>query len=324
MENNLNNSSPVAVIMAAGKSTRMKSALPKALHKICGKEVTRHAVDSCFEAGIGRVIVIVGHEAEMVRQGLGGDVEYVTQEVRNGTGGAMKAAAHLLTDPDAPVVVLPGDAPLISCKTLKSMIEQHRSSGASATVLTAIKDDTPPYGRIVRSENGRVRIVEAKDATPEQLAIKEVCVSMYAYQAGPLVESLKQLNSNNAQNEFYLTDTIEILSSSGQLVNTVVVDDFYEVIGINTRVDLADAAKAMRARINREHMLAGVTIIDPNTTYIDVDVEIGSDTVIHPCTIIERGTRIGGNCVVGPFVRLSNVTVGDNATVDSSSEGECA
>jgi len=318
IQNNSNTSPPVAVIMAAGKSTRMKSALPKALHRICGKEVTRHVVDSCVEAGIARVIVIVGYEAEQVRQGLGGDIEYVTQEVQLGTGHAVMMAAPLLTDPDAAVVVLPGDAPLISRQTLEGLVERHRNSGAAATLLTACVDDPGSYGRIVRlPPDGRVgRIVETKDATPEQKAINEIASSMYVFQAGPLLECLKSLKSENAQNEYYLTDVVEMLSSSDRLVDAVIVDDSCEVMGINTRVELAAAASAMRTRINRELMLAGVTIVDPNTTYIDVDVKIGGDTIIHPCTIIERGSRIGSNCTVGPFVRLSGATVGDNATVD--------
>lgn len=295
----------------------MKSATPKALHRICGKEVTRHAIDSCFEAGIGRVIVIVGYQAEMVRQGLGSDVEYVTQEVQNGTGGAMRAAEHLLTDTDAAVVVIPGDAPLISPGTLEKMVQQHRDSGAASTLLTAIPEVSPPYGRIVKSADGRVeRIAEAKDATPEQLAIKEVAVSIYVFQAGPLVECLGKLQPNNKQNELYLTDVVEMLASSGRLVQSLPVSDFSEVLGINTRADLADAAATMRARINREHMLAGVTIVDPATTYIDVDVEIGQDTIIHPCTIIERGARIGSNCKIGPFYRVRDWIVRDGSTVD--------
>jgi bifunctional UDP-N-acetylglucosamine pyrophosphorylase / glucosamine-1-phosphate N-acetyltransferase len=308
---------PVAVIMAAGKSTRMKSAVPKALHKICGKEVTRHVIDSCRKAGIERVIVIVGYESEQVKQGLGDDVSYVIQSPQLGTGHAMMQAAPLLTDASAPVVVLPGDAPLLTPQTLASLLTAHAESGAAATLLSARMDNPAAYGRVVRLPNGGVsKIVEAKDATPEQIEIDEINTSMYVFQAGLLVESLKSLKAENAQNEYYLTDVVEMLSYSGKPVDAMIVDDVAEAMGINTRVELAMAASAMRERINRDMMLSGVTIVDPNTTYIDVDVEIGQDTTIQPCTIIERGCRIGQGCCIGPFVRLSGAAIGDNVTVD--------
>lgn len=311
------NSELIAVIMAAGKSTRMKSSTPKALHRICGKEITRHVIDACVQAEIHRVIVVVGYDAGRVMQGLGTDVEYVSQTEQLGTGHAVMQVAPLLTNPNAAVVVLPGDAPLIRPETLKLLIENHKSSGAAATLVTTEMDDPGSYGRIVRFGNGTVdRIVEARDAAPEQKAIKEVGTSMYAFRAGALVDSLKSLRTDNAQKEYYLTDVVGALSSSGNLVDAMVIEDSSEVMGINTRIELAEAAAAMRERILRELMLSGVTIVDPNTTYVEVDVFIGRDTVIHPCTIIERGSRIGEHCSIGPFVRLSKATVGNNSVVD--------
>lgn len=301
-----------AVIMAAGKSTRMKSALPKGAHFICGKAMTRHVVDACLGAGIADVVVVVGHEAEKVKAAVGGDVAYVYQLEQLGTGHACQQAMPAIAQEVTDVVVLPGDAPLITSEALRELIDTHSSNCNAATLLTAVLDDAGSYGRVVRGEDGAVSgIVEAKDADKATLAIREINASMYCFDKTLLVERLAMLRTDNAQGEYYLTDVIEMLASSGQRVGAVIAENAGDVMGINNRIELAASANEMRGRILRQLMLAGVTIVDPATTYIDCDVHIGADSVVYPCTIIERGSRIGANCEVGPFVRLRGVIMAD-------------
>lgn len=307
-----------AIILAAGKSKRMKSALPKAVHTICGKPVTRHVVDAGFDAGIEQVVVVVGHKAEAVKMAVGDDVRYALQEEQLGTGHATMQAMPLISK--SAVLVLPGDAPLITPDTLRRLMDFHAQNGAAATLLTAALDEPAGYGRIIRGADGSVeRIVEARDAGPEILAINEVATSIYCFDTALLRESLAGLSTDNAQGEYYLTDTIEILRTKGHAVHAVVATDFRDTLGINTRIELAEAAAIMRRRILDRLMLDGVTIVDPGTTYVDIGVTIGRDTIIHPCTVIETGSTIGENCVVGPFSRLSNTTLGNKVQVISSS-----
>ncbi|MCX6346167.1 MAG: NTP transferase domain-containing protein [Armatimonadetes bacterium] len=324
-----------AVIMAAGKSTRMKSALPKGAHTICGKAMTRHIVDACIAAGIKDVVVVVGYEAEKVKAAIGEDISYAYQFEQLGTGHACLQAMPSIAQDITDVVVLPGDAPLITSETLADLINTHASTGNAATLLTAVLDDATHYGRIVRDDNGSVMcITEAKDADAKTLAIGEINTSIYCFHKALLAEKLAMLRNNNAQGEYYLTDVIGMLGNTGPAsasgyrsnntgpasasgyrsngkVGAVIADNAIDVMGINNRVELAASAAEMRRRINKTHMLAGVTIIDPASAYIDCDVLIGKDTIIHPCTVIERGSNIGANCEVGPFVRLRNVTMAD-------------
>lgn len=306
-----------AVILAAGKSKRMKSALPKAVHPICGKPVTRHIVDACFSVGVNEIVVVVGHEAEAVKQAIGSDVKYALQAEQLGTGHATMQAMPLITQPT--ILLLPGDTPLISADAIQRLIQVHRESGAAATLLTAVMEEPANYGRIIRGPEGNVeRIVEARDASPDILEIQEIATSIYCFDTQLLKESLAELKTDNAQGEYYLTDTIEVLRSKGHTVRAVIADDWRDTLGINTRVELADAAKVMRKRILTSLMLDGVTIIDPKTTYVDAGVVIGKDSVLHPCTVIEGKTTIGENCIVGPFTRLMDARLGNHIEVRSS------
>lgn len=306
-----------AVIMAAGKSTRMKSALPKAAHLICGKPMTRHVIDACREAGISDIVVVIGHEAEKVKAALGDDVRYAYQTQQLGTGHACLQAMPSIPEEVSEVVVLPGDTPLITSQAISGMIKRHFSEGNAATLLTAELEDPCHYGRVVRNENGAVdRIVEARDADEIVLAIKEINTSIYCFKKALLVENLAKLGTDNAQGEYYLTDIIELLNKSGHRVGAQVADEANDTLGINNRIELAQTAGIMRRRILDRLMLSGVSIIDPLTTYVDCDVEIGQDTTIHPCTIIERGSRIGMNCEVGPFVRLIGAAIPDGTKGD--------
>jgi bifunctional UDP-N-acetylglucosamine pyrophosphorylase / glucosamine-1-phosphate N-acetyltransferase len=303
-----------AVILAAGKSTRMKSSMPKAAHPVCGKAVTRHVVDACFEAGVSQVVVVVGHQAETVKQVIGDDVAYVLQEEQLGTGHAAMQAMPMV-DRGA-VLVLPGDAPLITGDTLQKLMRYHEETEAAATLLTAIMDDPCSYGRVVRGSSGNVeRITEARDATPEVLAINETAMSIYCFDTALLKQSLSELRADNVQKEYYLTDTVSILRGKGYAVKALPSEDPRETLGINTRIELAEASAIMRRRILDGHMLAGVTVVDPNTTYVDVDVQIGRDTVINPCTSIEGRAVIGENCIIGPLSRLSDCRVENYARI---------
>jgi len=308
-----------ALIMAAGKSTRMKSLLPKAAHPLCGRPIARHVVDTCREAGIQRVIVVVGHEAEAVEAAIGRDVEYVTQEQQLGTGHAVRCTEDLLAGFDGVLAVLPGDAPLVRPDSLACMLQECEQSACAASLLTARLDEPGMYGRILRDQNGRVAgIVEAKDASAEVIAIREICTSIYAFKAAHLFPALRELSPENRQNEYYLTDVIAILADKGMAIAATVTEDPQEVLGINTRIELAEAAAIMRHRILESHMLNGVTVIDPSATYVDVGVRIGQDTVLYPGTIVEGQSRVGSGCVVGPNARIVDCTIGDSVTIDNS------
>ncbi|MGC8667763.1 MAG: bifunctional UDP-N-acetylglucosamine diphosphorylase/glucosamine-1-phosphate N-acetyltransferase GlmU [Chthonomonadales bacterium] len=314
-----------AVILAAGKSTRMRSAIPKALHSMCGRPLTRHVVEACKAAGISRIIVVVGHQAEAVKAGLGDDVEYALQERPLGTGDAARAAEPLLRDWQGTVLVLAGDVPLLRPQTIERMMVFHEARGAAATLLTAFLDDPTGYGRIVRGPDGSVmRIVEHKDATEQERAIKEWNPSIYAFRGPMLFEAVRKLRPENAQGELYLTDAIELLTSSGHRVEAVAAEDVREVLGVNTRVELAEAAAILRRRILEDLMLGGVTITDPASTYVDVGVSVGMDTVLHPQTFLEGATSIGEGCTVGPCVRLMDTSVGHRCTIVSSQIVECS
>jgi len=306
-----------AVIMAAGKSTRMKSAIPKAAHLMCGKPVTRHIIDACREAEVSDIIVVVGYEAEMVKSALGDDVNYALQAQQLGTGHACMQAMPLIGPEVSRVLVLPGDCPLLTASTITELLSVHTEGGFSAALLTAILDDAGNYGRIVRDSSGNVSgIVEAKDATVEQLAICEMNPAVYCFARVDLEENLGRISAKNAQGEYYLTDVIGLLVDSGRSVGAVAVEDPLEALGINNRVELAEAASIMRSRILRDLMLSGVTIVDPATTHIDAGVCIGPDTTIHPFTIIERGSVIGSGCEIGPYAHLRGVTVADGGKAE--------
>ena len=276
--------SPVAaIILAAGKSTRMRSKLPKPLHPLCGLPMTGHVIRACREAGVERVVVVVGHEAEKVREGLGDGVEYALQSAPRGTGDAVRAAQSLLGDWTGTILVLAGDIPLLPAESLRHLIGHQQGSGASATLLTAFLDDPTGYGRVVRDTRGQVaRIVEEKDATPDERALREWNPSIYAFDGPELWTALGEVQPNNAQGEYYLTDTVGILVQRGKRLDAVPVADSRYVLGVNNRVELAAVTASLRERILNGLMLSGVSIIDPASTYIEVDVEIGQDTTIEP------------------------------------------
>jgi bifunctional UDP-N-acetylglucosamine pyrophosphorylase/glucosamine-1-phosphate N-acetyltransferase len=305
------------VILAAGKGTRMKSELPKVLHPVAGKPLLDRVVATALALQPGTVTIVVGHGADQVRHRFQDreDVRLVVQEPQLGTGHALLQTEPVLRGRAGTVVLLSGDVPLLKSETLRALIATHRDAGAAATVLTATLDRPYGYGRIVRS-NGRIaRIVEERDATPAQREIREINSGIYAFAAERLFEALAAIGSENAQGEYYLPDLIAIYRRQKRTVTTCSVADATEIRGINSRTELAEVSRMVRQQKNEELMAAGVTIIDPATTYIDSDVEVGADTVIHPCVFLEGTTKIGAACELHAGSRVVNSTVGDRVVI---------
>ncbi len=301
----------MAVVLAAGQGKRMKSTLYKVLHPVCGKPMVSHVLDTVKKASCERVVVIVGHGAKAVREKLGDAAEYALQSEQLGTGHAVLQAKSLLGDEEGTTLVICGDTPLVTPETACAMMAAHRQEGAAATVLTAKLEDPRGYGRIVRGQDGGVlRIVEQKDCSPEEAQIREINTGTYCFDNRLLFEALEQVTNQNAQGEYYLTDVIGILQAKGARIAACVLNDPAEAIGVNDRVALGEAEKLMRKRINRKHQLNGVTLIDPEHTYIDADVVIGQDTVIYPATLLRGHTAIGERCVIGPSADLTDTVVG--------------
>ena len=308
-----------SVILAAGMGTRMKSAMPKVLHKVCGKALCRWVIDASKEAGADKVVTIIGHKADMVRPQIESETEIAVQAEQKGTGHAVMQAADFIKETEGSVVILNGDTPLITAETIEAAIKFHDESGNQATVITAILDDATGYGRIVRNSEGNVvKIVEHKDATEEERKIKEINSGMYVFDAESLVYALGKLQPNNAQGEYYLTDTLEILLSAGKKIGAYAIEDNDEIRGINNRIQLNEAETIMRERINRRHMTEGVTMINPSAAYIEADVKIGSDTIIGANVELKRNTVIGENCEIGQGSRLENAVIGNGVSVMSS------
>ncbi len=305
-----------AVILAAGKGTRMKSDLPKVMHFVAGQPMLAHVLDAAEIAGCTRKIVVIGFGAGRVAPIVEGRAELAEQKEQLGTGHAVMQAQPLLQSAHGTVMILCGDTPLLDGRELRSFYEHHIEVGNNATVLTAMMPDATGYGRVVRDDKGSVlKIVEQKDATPEELAIKEINTGIYCVKTELLFAMLAKVDCNNAQGEYYLTDVVDKLVEDGHKVGAVVAADSDTVMGINSRRQLAEAEKWMRRRTNGNLMDAGVTIMDPDTTYIDSTVSIGRDCIIYPYTWLEGNTVIGKECLIGPNVRFTNVQTGDDCTV---------
>ncbi len=290
----------------------MKTARNKVLHEVCGKGILAWVLDACREAGINEHIVIVGAMRDQVMDAFAdaGDITWVVQEPQQGTGHAVMAAEDALSDFEGDLVILVGDAPLIRPETIRMLLQTHRGEEAAVTLLTAILDDPKWFGRILRDSRGNLQgIIEVKEATPEQLEIREVNPSYYAYDWPALKEVLPRISTDNAKGEYYLTDAVGLLIEAGRKAVAVPAAEPEECEAVNSRDDLARVTGIMRQRINRMHMVAGVTITDPATTYIEHDVEIRQDTVIGPCTVIRGPTRIGAGCRIGPMAHLRPGTV---------------
>lgn len=308
-----------AIVLAAGQGTRMKSDLYKVLHPVCGKPMVEHVVDHIIGIGADKIVSVVGHGAEMVEQTLGAKSEYALQAEQLGTAHAVQQAEEQLGELDGVTLVVCGDTPLIKSETMQALLTHHSETNAKATILTAHADDPTGYGRIIRDEEGNVlRNIEHKDASPEERNVTEINTGTYCFDNRALFEALKKVKNDNAQGEYYLPDVIGILKAENARIAAYVTDDFSETIGVNDRVVLAEAEKVMRHRIAEQHMRNGVTIIDPSTTYISADAEIGRDTVLLPGTMIEGRTTIGEKCTIGPNSHIGNSKIGNGTTIHSS------
>lgn len=308
-----------AIILAAGKGTRMKSKLYKVLHPVCGKPMVEHIMNRVTETAPNEIITIVGHGAELVKKQLGDRSEYALQAEQLGTGHAVLQAEPFLKGKKGTTLVISGDTPLLTSETLNNLFEYHQGKNASATILTAKADDPTGYGRIVRDHVGIVeKIVEQKDATLEEARIQEINTGTYCFDNELLFDALSQLDTDNAQGEYYLTDIIEILKKAGKNVAAYLTEDFDESLGVNDRVALSKANELMRARINHQHMLNGVSFIDPKATYIDDGVVIGAETVIEPGVYLKGKTVIGENCLITANSQITDSIIEDDVMVKTS------
>ncbi len=307
-----------ALVLAAGQGKRIKSDLPKVLHKVCGKEMVNHVIDTIRKAGIQDANIIIGKGAELVKERTEEKkVTYSFQSEQLGTGHAVQCASEFLKGKKGTVAVFAGDTPLIKESTIKNLFNTHIEAKNAATILTAIVDDPTGYGRIIRSGNEVLKIVEHKDCNEEELKVNEMNSAIYCFDIKLLYESLSKLSNNNEQGEYYLTDVIEILKSAGHNIGAVVTD-FEETIGVNSRAQLAQAEEILKDRINLKHMENGVTLIDPKTTYIGIDVEIGKDTIIYPNNIFEGNTIIGERCTIYQNSRIKDSIIKDEVDIQSS------
>jgi len=308
-----------AVILAAGKGVRMRSKLPKVVHKAAGKPLVAHVVDAVRAAGIEDIIIVVGHGREHVENFFAGQpVKFVIQEQQLGTGHALRQAEGTV-DPDSTVLVLAGDTPLLRASTLKALLEHHQKCQAQATVLTTFLDQPAGYGRVLRDEKGSfLRIVEEKDATPEEKQVTEINSGIYCFQASAVFRVLQHLQPFNAQGEYYLTDTLEILKGEGCRVEVMSAAEPEEIHGVNDRVQLAQVEKILHRRKNLQLMRDGVTLVEPDTIIVDSDVTIGCDTVVLPFTIIQGKTSIGEDCEIGPWTNINDSRIGHRVIIESS------
>lgn len=309
-----------AVILAAGQGTRMKSKLPKVVHKVMGKCMVEHAITAAKEAGADEICVVVGHGADIVKSEIKSEVTFVTQDKQLGTGHAVKCAREFIGR-EGETLILFGDTPLITGETLKRLVEMHKFTGNAITVLSAKTADPTGYGRIIRDiDGGFVKSVEHKDATEEERLCDEVNSGMYVFNSAELYDALDKITNDNAQGEYYLPDTLMIIKDKGLSVDAMVVEDATEIEGVNSRVQLAHAEKVMKKRINEKWMTLGVTIIDPETTYIEPSVVIENDVVIYPNTFFVGNTIVQTDSVIGPFCYIKDTIIEAGSEIEAFNE----
>lgn len=313
----------ISIILAAGEGTRMKSKLSKVLHPVCGKPILEYVIKASKGANVEKNIVIVGHSGEEVEEYFKDEPiifesQPIGEEHPYGTGFAVMQGIDYIED-DSTVIILYGDTPLISEKTINKFMTYHNENELQATVLTALLEDPSGYGRIIREENGDIlKIVEERDASIEEKKIREINSGIYCFDGKLLKESLGKITNNNSQNEYYVTDVIEILKNEGHKLGAYIVDDSNEIHGVNSRAQLAFSEKIMRNRINEFHMENGVSLIDPENTYIESDVIIGRDTSIYPGVVIEGSSEIGEDCIIRSNTRIVNSKIENKVEIESS------
>ncbi|KAB3531907.1 bifunctional UDP-N-acetylglucosamine diphosphorylase/glucosamine-1-phosphate N-acetyltransferase GlmU [Alkaliphilus pronyensis] len=307
-----------AIILAAGEGKRMKSRIPKVLHKVCGQTMLGHVLDAANASNVQESIVVVGHEADTVKKSLPQKVKTVLQPQQLGTGHAVMMAYDYIEN-HGTILVLYGDGPLITEKTLNQLIEYHNKGNYKATVLTTELENPYGYGRIVRDSNGQLdKIVEEKDTNDNQKQINEINSGIYCFSAESLKSALPQLKNDNKQKEYYLTDVLTIIKEKGEEVGLYKIKEYQDIMAVNSREQLAEVEAIMRSRINQYHMLQGATIINPQNTYIEKSVKIGMDTIIYPGAMLEGNTVIGEDCIIGANSKVNNSSIGNSVEIQSS------
>ncbi|MBC9784183.1 bifunctional UDP-N-acetylglucosamine diphosphorylase/glucosamine-1-phosphate N-acetyltransferase GlmU [Heliobacterium chlorum] len=308
-----------AVVLAAGKGTRMKSRRPKVLHEVAGRPMVHHVLEALAACDVTQPVLVIGHGGDQVQACLGERAVYAWQQEQLGTGHAVMMARPLISEQVQTVMVVCGDTPLLTGATLAALWQCHEEKGAMATVLTALLDNPTGYGRIIRDEMGNVAaIVEEKDASETQKAIREINSGTYCFERAALFSALDEITPANAQGEYYLTDVLAIFRQRGGFVAAHKIDDNQEIVGINSRQQLAEAEAVLQNRLRRKWMDAGVTMIDPASVWLNAQVKIGSDTIIYPNTILEGDTVIGEGCTIGPATRVRDSRIGNHGVVQNS------
>jgi len=310
------------VILAAGKGTRMKSEMPKILYPICGVPIIQYVLNVVKSIGSLKTYIVLGHKLRVITQSLANDLIVVEQKKQNGTAAALLCSEKKINNYNGDILVLCGDTPLLNKAVITKLVRKHRKTNAACTFLTAVVDKPQGYGRVIRDEKGfSVLIREDKDASSFERNITEINVGVYCFKSVELFQFLKQIKENKKKKEFYLTDIIKLFHENNLIIETIKTDDPLEGLGINTHEDLSLAQGIMQKKILKEFMAQGIRVMDPNTTYIDANVKIGTDTVIRPCTVIESGVKIGKKCIIGPFAHLRTGTkIGDNVEIGNFTE----
>ena len=307
------------IIMAAGKGKRMKSNLPKVLHNLAGKPILNYVLDAVDQLEEKRKILIIGYKSDKIRELIGNQIEYAEQKEQLGTAHAVLQTKKLLSGFKGDVLILSGDVPFLTVKTLKKLLKYHQDNNFCCTLLSAVLKNPKGYGRIIRDKKGKIKgIIEEVDLSREKKKITEINSGIYCFSKERLFQALEKIATDNKQEEYYLTDTVKILLGEGLAVGNIIVKDNSEILGINNRLDLADASRKVNQKTLQGLMLRGVTIVDPNSTFIEQGVKIGQDSIIYPFTIIEKNTKIGSSCIIGPYSYLIDANIGNEVRVWAS------
>lgn len=314
-----------AIVLAAGKSTRMKSGLPKVLHEVCGRPMLAHVLGACRLAGVDRVIAVVGHGKEKVIERFKGetDIEWVEQKAQKGTGHAVRCCSKAIGDFDGNVIVIAGDMPLVRRGPLAALLESREQTGDALAIATTVLEDPTGYGRITRDSEGKLEaIVEHNDCTHEQREIREVNPSYYCFDSKRLFSALEKLKPDGNKGEYYLTDLVRVFRKAGEGVSAMIDVPAEDAMGVNSRLDLAQVGRVMQDRIQLGLMSDGVTIVDPDNTWIESDASVGKDTIVYPFSVIRSGAMVGSRCKIGPFACIGKgKTVADDSVVGAESGG---